>query len=160
MERAASGVAVPASVIRATWTLVAIVAMSGVTTLLTVLFRDDLIRSWAQRNDNASQILAEEGLEALKESPLLPSFVPVAIVSFITYAALAYVLGMLVRGGHGWARLALSATILFAVFLAVLGLGRDLPAIFVVVSVLSLILYGVLAFFLWHKDTTAYLRAV
>ena len=92
--------------IRVQW---ALVSASAVLALLTVVMREDLLRDWAE---------SRGGLEFVQESQLsLPSFAPVAVVSFVVYAALAWVLVVMFRHGHGWARwslLALAASFLFA----------------------------------------------
>lgn len=151
---------VPASLTRAIRLLYAVVAWSGLTALLTVLFSDDLVLSWAKGNRAARQILDEGGLDALKASSInIPGFVPLAIVLFVVFAALAGVLVVFLRAGHGWARATLTATVAFSAFAAVVSLGRDLPGLFVAVSVVMLGLYAALLFFLWHKDSSAYFKA-
>ena len=62
------------------------------------------------------------------------------------------------RGGHGSARVALTvlAGLLLLAMIAVLRL--DPPALFVVLAVVSALLDLVLVYFLWHKDTSEFLR--
>ena len=55
----------PASVTNAIRVQMALVAVSGLTTLLTVLQRDDLIVAWAEGNPTARSVLEEGGLDAL-----------------------------------------------------------------------------------------------
>ena len=151
---------VPASLTRAIRLLYVVVAWTGLTALLTVVFRDDLVRNWAQGNRAARKILDEGGLDALEASSInVPGFVPLAVVLFVVFASFAGVLVVFLRGGHGWARMTLTATVLFSAFSTVVGLGRDLPGLFVVVSAVVLVLYAALLFLLWHKDTSAYFRA-
>jgi hypothetical protein len=150
----------PASVVRSIWLLRAAVAWSGLTAVLTYFFRDDLIRTWARGNGAARAILNEGGLDALRESSInIPAFAPLAIVLFVVYAALAGVLVAFFRRGHGWARVAISVTVVFIAFATAVGLGRDLPALFVALSAVALVLYAALLFTLWRKDTTAFLRS-
>lgn len=149
----------PASMTRAIWLLRIVVAWSGLTALLTVFFRDDLIRSWAEGNSAAKAILDKGGIEAVKESSLnVPDFVTVAIVLFVVFAAMAGVLVAFLRGGHGWARVVLTTMVLFMGFSTIVSLGRDLPALFAASSVVALALSAGLLFFLWHKESTAYLH--
>lgn len=151
---------VPTSVTRAIWLLRVVVAWSGLTALLAVFFRDELIRSWAEGNPAAREILDKGGLEAVKESSLnIPDFVTVAIVLFVVFAAMAGVLVVFLRGGHGWARIVMSAMVLFMAFSTLVSLNQDLPPLFVVLSVVALLMSVVLLVCLWHKDTSAYLRA-
>lgn len=148
----------PGSLVMALRLLVGIVAVSGLTAVLTWVQEDDLVLAWGQRNSAARELLAEGGFDALRESPIVPSFTPVAIVSFVVFLLFAVVLAAFLVDGHGWARPVLTVAVLFAALVAVLSLGRHLPTLFEVLSWVSLALHAALLFFLWHKDTTAYLR--
>lgn len=151
---------VPASVTRAIWLLRAVVAWAGLTALLTYVFSDQLVRAWAEGNQTARAILRERGLDALKESSInIPRFVPVALVLFVVFAAMAGVLVVFFRAGHGWARMALTLMVVFMVFSTAAGLWRDPPGFFVGLSAVALLLSAGLLFYLWHKDTTTYLKA-
>jgi hypothetical protein len=135
----------PRSVSGAIWVLGGLVALSGLTALLTVLFRDDMVRAWATGHPD------ETGVKA-------PSFVPVAIVLFVVFALLAGVLTMFFLSGHNWARLALTGLAAFMAIATLAGLRTGPPAVFVVVSVVAVVLDAALVFFLWHRDTSAYIR--
>ena len=151
---------VPASVTRAIWLLRAVVAWAGLTALLTYVFSDQLVRAWAEGNQTARAILQERGLDALKESSInIPRFVPVAFVLFVVFAAMAGVLVVFFRAGHGWARMALTLMVVFMVFSTAAGLWRDPPGFFVGLSAVALLLSAGLLFYLCHKDTTTYLKA-
>jgi O-antigen/teichoic acid export membrane protein len=133
----------PGSMTRAIRTQLALVGVAGLTTLLTIVERDELVRAWTVRHPT--------GIEP-------PAYVPVAIVLFITFSLLAAVLMVFFRGGHGSARVAL--TVLAGIFLlAIVAVLRlDPPVLFVVLAVISGVLDLVLVFFLWHKDTSEFLR--
>lgn len=150
----------PGSMVNALRMLVALVVAFGVTAALTWVERDELILSWSKGNPSAQEILAEGGLEALRESPIVPNFLPLAIVSFVVFALLALVLGAFLVDGHGWARIALTASVGFGLLVAVLGVSNHLPTVFLVLSAVTAVLHLALLFFLWHKDTSAYLRDV
>lgn len=150
----------PTSVVRSIWLLRAVVGWLGLTALFTYLFLDDLIETWAEGNETARTILRERGLEGLKESSInIPKFVPVAVVMFIVFAALAGVLVVFFRAGYGWARVAMTVMVLSLGFATLAGMNRDLPILFVGVSVVALLLSVALLVLLWHKDTSRYLRA-
>jgi hypothetical protein len=150
----------PPSVRRAIWLLRAVMVWLGLTALFTYLFLDELIETWAEGNETARAILRERGLQALKDSSInIPKFVPVAVVMFVVFAALTGVLVVFLRSGHGWARNAITAMVLFMGFATLAGLDRDLPPLFVGLSVIALVLSLALLVLLWHKDTSAYLRA-
>jgi hypothetical protein len=148
----------PGSIANAVRSAVALVVVSAIAVLLTWLQSDEVIRSWAKGNPSAQEILASGGMAALREAAIVPKFVPLAFVSFVVFVVLVMVLAAFLRDGHGWSRLVLTATSLFGVLVAGLGLGHGLPAAFVIVSALFLVLCLTLIFFLWRKDASDYLR--
>lgn len=148
----------PGSITNALWSLAALVAVSGVAVLLTWLQSDEVIRSWAKGNPSAQELLVSGGMTSLREAAIVPKFVPLAVVSFVVFVALAVVLAAFLKDGHGWSRLVLTATCLFGALVAGLGLSHGLPTAFVVVSALFLLLCLALVFFLWRKDASDYLR--
>jgi hypothetical protein len=148
----------PGSITNALRNLVALVVVSGMAVLLTWLQHDEVIRAWAKGNSSAQEILASGGMAALRESAIVPKFVPLALVSFVVFLVLVVVLGAFLVDGHGWSRLVLTATSFFGVLVAVLGLNHGLPTAFVIVSALFFVLSLTLVFFLWRKDASTYLR--
>jgi hypothetical protein len=151
---------VPGSVVNSVRVLGLIVATSGVITLLTWLMRDDVILGWAEGNPSAQEILAQGGIEQLRESQIVPGFVALAVVAFVGFAALAVVLASFLLGGHAWTRLVLTATAGVGVLVGAVCLDSHLPPIFVVLSALIIVEGLVLTYFLWRHETTAYLREV
>ena len=151
---------VPGSVLNAVRVLGLIVATSGVITLLIWLMRDDVVLGWAEGNPSAQEILAQGGIERLRESPIVPGFVALALVAFIGFALLAMVLGSFFLGGHGWTRLVLTATAGVGVLVGAVCLDNHLPTIFTVLSAAVIAEGLVLSYFLWQRQTTAYLRRV
>lgn len=150
----------PGSVVNSMRVLALIVATSGVITLLIWLMRDDVILGWAEGNERAQVILAEGGIAVLRDDQIVPGFVALSVVAFIGFAALALVLGSFFVGGHGWTRLVLTATAGVGVLVGAICLDNHLPVIFVVLSALVILEGLVLLFFLWQRETTAYLRRV
>ena len=70
----------PASLTWATRSLAAICALGALATVLIVVLRDDLIRSWAEGRRDIRRILETQGLEAVKDGAVHPpAFVPVAV---------------------------------------------------------------------------------
>ena len=133
----------PGSVTSAIRTQLALVGVAGLTTLLTIVQRDELVRAWSVRHPT--------GIDP-------PAYIPVAVVLFITFGLMAAVLMVFFSGGHGSARVAL--TVLAGIFLlaTIAVLRLDPPVLFVVLAVVSGLLDLVLVFFLWHKDTSEFLR--
>ena len=148
----------PGSITNALRNLVALVVVSAIAVLLTWLQHDEVIRAWAKGNSSAQELLASGGMDALRESAIVPKFVPLALVSFVVFVVLVGVLAAFLVDGHGWSRLVLTATSLFGVLVASLGLNHGLPTAFVIVSALLFVLSLTLVFFLWRKDASAYLR--
>ena len=149
----------PESMTRAIRTMRAVMLLTGVAALLTRVFEDDLVLSWAEGNQAAQEVLAEGGLQGLRESSInIPGFVAVSVVLFIVWASLAGVLLVFFRGGHEWARLSLTALAVFGAFATAVALTRQLPLLFAVLAVATLVLYLVFLGFCWQRSTTAYLR--
>ena len=149
---------VPGSVTNSVRVLGLIVVTSGVITLLTWWMRDEVILGWAEGNPSAQELLAQGGIEQLRESPIVPGFVALAVVAFVGFALLAMVLASFFLGGHGWTRLVLTATAGVGVLVGAVCLDSRLPVIFVVLSALVILEGLVLSYFLWQRETTAYLR--
>ncbi len=151
---------VPRSVTNSVRVLGLIVATSGVITLLTWLMRDEVILGWARGNPTAQELLAQGGIEQLRDDPIVPGFVALAVVAFVGFALLAVVLASFFLGGHAWTRPVLTATAGIGVLVGAVCLDSHLPTIFVVLSALVILEGLVLSFFLWQRETTAHLRDV
>lgn len=149
----------PDSVTNAVRAIYGLVALTGLGAVLTVVFRDRLVRSWAEGHRTAREMLAEGGVAAFDGSSVTPpAFVPVAIVLFIVFAALTGVLVVFLIERHNWARLSLSALVVFLGFGTLAGMQAGPPLLFVVLAWVSLVLDAVLLVFLWHRDTSAYIH--
>ena len=149
----------PASVTWATRLLAAVVALGGVVTVLIVVLQDQLIRSWAQGRPDTRKVLRTRGLQAVKDGEVhVPAFIPVALVLFVVVALLIWVLVAFLHGGYGWARMSLTVTLFFLAVGTIAGLRTGAPTTFMVLSVASFPIEAAAAYFLWHKDTSAYLR--
>lgn len=136
----------PAVVAGAMWLAIAAVAMTGLTALMTVVFKHELVTAWAADRSDAGAV-----------EP--PAFVPVAITMFVVVAALAVVLLAFFREGHEWARLLLSALVVLIGIGTFAILRTNPPALFLAVAIVS-VLVDLAAFVaLWHKDCRAFCRA-
>jgi hypothetical protein len=143
--------------LRVQWALVAVGTVSAV---LAVVLRDDLLMSWIESNPAAQAYYDEGGLEALEASSIsIPAFVPVAVVSFIVYASLAWVIGAMFRAGHRWARwalLLLSVSLLFAAYVVA---QASPPTPFVVLGAVAVVLDLVLVWLILQRDCGVWVRA-
>jgi hypothetical protein len=150
----------PGSVTRARQLLAVLVAVGAVVTGLIVVLQDQLIRSWAEGRPDTRKVLRTQGLEAVKDGEVhVPAFIPVALVLFVVVALLIWVLAAFLRGGYGWARTSLTVTLFFLAVGTIAGLRTGAPATFMALSVASFPVEAAAAYFLWHKDTSTYLRA-
>jgi hypothetical protein len=123
---------------------VGLVALSGLTALLTVVLRDELISRWEAGRQDIGSVQP-------------PEFVPVAIVLFVVFSALAGVLVMFVRDGHGWARLSLSVWWCSGGRHAA-GLRTDPPVLFLVLALVSSRGGRGPALLPVQRDTSTYIR--
>ena len=149
----------PASVTWASRLLGGLVALGAVITLLTVVLQDQLIRSWAEGRKDTRKVLRTRGLDAVKNGEVqVPHFIPVALTLSVVVALLIWVLTMFLRGGYGWARVALTLTLFFLAVGTIAGLRTGAPVTFAVLSIASFPLELAAAYFLWHRDTGAFLK--
>lgn len=148
----------PTSFLVTAWLAVLNVALSVGIALLTWARHDALLVAWAERNRAAGRIYADEGLEGLRNSNVVPEFVPLAIVSVAVFAPMVTVCLLFLRERVSWARPLLSVTLFFAGLLAVAGMSRNVPATFTVLSVAVLATLAALLVSLWWPTTTAWLR--
>ena len=135
----------PAAV-AAVWLTRAQLVLLLVAALLSVVLDDELADAWQAGRVDAGSV-----------EP--PSIVPVVVVMLAVIGLLLFVLLEFFRSRHGWARVAITVTLVLLALgtLATLRIGP--PALFVVVSVLSLALDLAIVLALWRRDTTGYLRA-
>lgn len=138
----------------------ALILLGLVTTVLTVVLRDDLIRTWAEGHSAGTrELLLTQGLEAVKEGAVRPpAFVPVAIVLFIVVALLIWVLLVFFRNGYNWARLSLTALVVAIGVSTVAGLRADAPGVFVALSFVSFAVELAALVCLWHPQTGQHVR--
>ena len=133
----------PAVVTGAIWLAIAAVAMTGLTALMTVVFKDELVRAWAADRSDSGAV-----------EP--PAFVPVAITMFVVVACLAVVLISFYREGHNWARILLSAVVVLIGIATFAILRTNPPALFLAVAIVSVLVDLAAVVALWHKDSRAF----
>jgi hypothetical protein len=137
----------PASIRRAVALVWAVVAVSVLNVLLTLVFIDDLVTA-----------AMASGVAGLTEEAARRS-ITVNGVFGLLFAVLWVMLGVLVRRGTGWARVALTV-------LAVIGIVFGLMALsvgtqrteFVAVGLVTLVLQATLVYYLWQRDSSRYLK--
>lgn len=162
LEEPDRATAVPASLRRALATLTVLVVLGGIVTVLVVIFADPILRHWAEGNPGAREILATQGLEALKNPPEgqigAPQIVRVTVVLYIVVALLFWVLGVFLRNGYEWARTSVTLTVVFSVVAGAAGIMVR-PLGFMVAGIALCMATGLAVLvFLWHPDTTRYIH--
>jgi hypothetical protein len=135
----------PTMVTAAIWSTGALVALSGVTALMSIILKSELVDAWETGRVDTGSVEA-------------PDFVPVMVVMLIVVALLMVVLLEFFRSRHGWARVALTVMVVGLALGTLSTLRVGPPAVFVVLSVISLVLDLVVLVTLWHRDTGLYLR--
>lgn len=149
----------PSSVTRAIRMHWLLVLLGLVVVVLTIVLNDELIRSWAEGRPDLRRVLETQGLQAIKDGPVRPpAFVAPAITLFVVVGLLLWMLLVFFANGNNWARLSLTALLFFAAVTTVAGIRTDPPGVFVVLSVASMVLEVVAVAYLWHPDTTKFLR--
>lgn len=136
----------PAAVTRATWLVAGVVAMSGLTAVFTAVFKGELVAVWAEGRTDVGSVQP-------------PAFVPVAITLFVVVAVLAAVLLVFFRAGFTWARVVLSALSVLMAVTTFAALRSDPPALFLVLSAVSVLVDLTAAIALWHRDVRAFTAA-
>lgn len=135
----------PATVTASIWLTVAVMAVSGISALLTVPYKDELISAWRAGRPDTSSV--EQ-----------PAFIPVALVMFVVVAMLTAVLLMFFREGHNWARLLIISTILLLGIATLAVLRTELPTLFLVLCWGAVVLDVAAVGCLMHKDTRTWFR--
>jgi hypothetical protein len=135
----------PTSVTRAIQLLFGLLVAGAVVTVLVVVFREDLDEAWSAGHP------ADSAIQPLE-------FVPVTIVLYVVMGVLILTLIPFLRSGANWARHSLAAMVLVIVLATVAVLRTDPPTLFVVLSIASLVLDALALFFLWHPQTSRYVR--
>jgi hypothetical protein len=133
-----------AMVTGALWLTAGAVALAGLATVLTIVFKDELVDSWAADRADAGGTVTP------------PAFVPVAVTMFIVVAMLTLVVLAFFWQGYEWARVLLSliALVLAAATLSVL--RTNPPTLFLVVAIASLVVDVLAVAALWHRESRVF----
>lgn len=135
----------PTAATASIWLTIAALVLSGISAVLTIAYRDELLAAWRAGRDDSSSI--EQ-----------PSFVPVTLVMYVVVALLMWVLLMFFREGHTWARRSIIALFVLIGVGIVAVLRTDPPTLFFVLCGLTLVVTVAAIGCLLHKDTRAWCR--
>lgn len=140
----------PPPSVRTAVTLVwAIVGVSVVNALLTFAFVDDIVAATVEA----------AGAGDLSEEAIRASIIVSGLFALIVFGVLWVVLAIFLRRGANWARIVLTVLAGIGVVFGLLGLATGgQPALFMATGLITLVLQIALLFYLWQKDSTAYLK--
>lgn len=136
----------PTAVTAALWSLAALAALTLLTAVLAIVFHDELTKAWASGRPDAASVQT-------------PAIAPVAVVMLVVVVVMVAVLMEFFRARHPWARTSLSAMLVLLTVATLATLRVGMPPLFVALAVASVALDVVALVTLWHRDTTAYLKA-
>jgi uncharacterized membrane protein len=126
----------------------AIVAVSVLATILTFLYLDDFVEAAGADLTSAEQDAARSGA------------IVGAIIGFLVFGALWVVLGIFLRKGANWARIVLTVLAGLGILFGIIPLlAGNQPAVLMIVSIVQLVLLVALLYFMWRKESTAYITA-
>ncbi len=126
----------------------AVVALSVVSTILTFLYLDDFVEAAGTDLTGTEQDAARTGA------------IIGAVIGLLIFGVLWVVLAIFLRKGANWARIVLTVLAVLGLALGVFGLvSGGQPVIFLILGLITMALYVALLYFLWQKESTAYLTA-
>jgi hypothetical protein len=127
----------------------ALVALAVVSTILSFVYLDELVETGAGTG------LSDAQQDAARAGGIIG-----AVIGFLIFGALWVALGIFLRKGANWARIVLTVLTVIGLVVGVFGLlAQDQPVLLLIVNLVTLALYGALLYFLWQKESTAYLTA-
>jgi O-antigen/teichoic acid export membrane protein len=124
----------------------AIVAVSIVSLVLTFVYIDDIVAA-------AGEDLSQEQRDLTRTASLVG-----AVFFGVVINAVWVVMGIFLRKGRNWARIVLTILAGIGVLGGLFGFAGDRPALLTVVGVITLALEAALLFFLWKKESSAFLQ--
>ena len=144
----ADGREIPRSVRWSVALVWAIVALSVLNVLLTFVFMDDLVA--AAMHSGAAGLTEETARSSITFNGVFG----------LLFAVLWVMLGVLVRRGTSWARVALTVLAVIGIVFGLMALSLGLQRTeFVLIGVATLVLQAALVYCLWQRDSGRYLRS-
>lgn len=121
------------------------VALAAISSLLSFVFLDDIVEAAGVSLNSAEADAARTG------------GIVGAIVGFLIFGALWILLGIFLRKGANWARIVLTVLAALGLAFGVFSLLREQPAVFLVLSIVSMALYVALLVFMWKRESSDYI---
>ena len=149
----------PVELTRALQALAALVVVGGVTVVFVVLFRDSLVRAWAEGNPATRHLLHTEGLEAVRKGTVRPPhFVQPAITLYVVMLGLLWVLAQFLRNGFEWGRVGITVLLLGSAIASVGAILTGPPTLFVICTILAIIIGVTALVLMWLPPVTRYIH--
>ncbi|MBA3264799.1 MAG: hypothetical protein H0T14_00290 [Nocardioidaceae bacterium] len=136
----------PASISTSFNIILGVLALSALSTVLSFVYLDELVEA-------ANVDTAGIDLDAARSSAMIG-----AVIGFLVFGALWVLFGVFLRKGANWARIVLSILVALGLVFGLLGLSREQPVVFLLLSLAQLALYAALMYFMWRPESTAYLK--
>lgn len=149
----------PVELTRALQALAALVVVGGVTVLFVVLFRDSLIRAWAEGNAATRHLLHTGGVDAVRQGTVRPPhFVQPAIVLYVVMVGLLWVLSQFLRNGFEWGRVGITVLLIGSAIASVGAILTGPPALFVVCTIIAIAIGVTALVLMWLPPVTRYIH--
>lgn len=137
----------PSSIRTAVMLVWAIVAVSIVNLVLSFAFIDDIVAA-------SGTDLSESEQDAARTVALIS-----AVVFGLVFAVLWALMGYFLGKGKNWARIVLTILAVLGVLGGLFGFVGDQPAVLLVTGIITLLLELGLLYFMWQKESSAFLQA-
>ena len=124
-----------------------IVAISLISLVLTFVYLDDIVDA------------AGTGLSADEQDAARVGAIVGAVFFGLVFAVLWAVMGIFLKKGKNWARIVLTVLAVLGILGGLFNLFGEQPVLLLVVSVITVLLEIALLFFLYRKDSSAFLKA-
>jgi len=149
----------PVELTRALQALAALVVVGGVTVLFVVIFRDSLIRAWAEGNPATRHLLHTGGVDAVRAGTVRPPhFVEPAVTLYVVMLGLLGVMSQFLRNGFEWGRVGITVLLIGSAIASVGAILTGPPALFVVCTILAIVVGVTALVLMWLPPVTRYIH--
>lgn len=139
--------------------LLALVVVGGLTVLFVVLFRDSLVRAWAEGNPATRDLLQDGGVDAVLGGTVKPPhFVAPAVTLYVVMLGLLWVLASFLRNGFEWGRIGITLLLLASAIASIGAILTAPPLLFVICTAVAMVLGVVTLVLMWLPPVSRYIH--